>query len=104
MAKFYGNIGFAETVETEPGVWVEEITVRPYYGDLVRNTRRLENSGGVNDNVNISNDISIIADPYANHNFHSIRYIEFMGAKWKVSNIEVRYPRLILTIGGVYNG
>ena len=104
MAKFYGNIGFAETVETEPGVWVEETTVRPYYGDLVRNTRRLENSGGVNDNVNISNDISIIADPYANHNFHSIRYIEFMGAKWKVSNIEVQHPRLILTIGGVYNG
>lgn len=104
MAKFYGNIGFAETVEIEPGVWVEEMTVRPYYGDLVRNTRRLENSGGVNDNVNISNDISIIADPYANHNFHSIRYIEFMGAKWKVSNIEVRHPRLILTIGGVYNG
>lgn len=104
MAKFYGNIGFAETVETEPGVWVEEMTVRPYYGELVRNTRRLENSGGVNDNINISNDISIIADPYANHNFHSIRYIEFMGAKWKVSNIEVRYPRLILTIGGVYNG
>ena len=104
MAKFYGNIGFAETVETEPGVWVEEMTVRPYYGELVRNTRRLENSGGVNDNVNISNDISIIADPYANHNFHSIRYIEFMGVKWKVSNIEVRYPRLILTIGGVHNG
>lgn len=104
MAKFYGNIGFAETVETEPGVWVEGMTVRPYYGDLVRNTRRLENSGGVNDNVNISNDISIIADPYANHNFHSIRYIEFMGAKWKVSNIEVQHPRLILTIGGVYNG
>lgn len=104
MAKFYGNIGFAETVETEPGVWVEEMTVRTYYGDLVRNTRRLENSGGVNDNVNISNDISIIADPYANHNFHSIRYIEFMGAKWKVSNIEVQHPRLILTIGGVYNG
>ncbi len=104
MAKFYGNIGFAETVETEPGVWVEEMTVRPYYGDLVRNARRLENSGGVNDNVNISNDISIIADPYANHNFHSIRYIEFMGAKWKVSNIEVQHPRLILTIGGVYNG
>ena len=104
MAKFYGNIGFAETVETEPGVWVEEMTVRPYYGESVRNTRRLENSGGVNDNVNISNDIRIIADPYANHNFHSIRYIEFMGVKWKVSNIEVRYPRLILTIGGVYNG
>lgn len=104
MAKFYGNIGFAETVETEPGVWVEEMIVRPYFGDVVRNVRRLENSGGVNDNINISNEISIIADPYANQNFHSIRYIEFMGTKWKVSSIDVRYPRLILTMGGVYNG
>lgn len=104
MAKFYGNIGFAETVETDPGVWVEEMIVRPYFGDVVRNARRLENSGGVNDNINVSNEISIIADPYANQNFHSIRYIEFMGTKWKVSNIDVRYPRLILTIGGVYNG
>ena len=104
MAKFYGNIGFAETVETDPGVWVEEIVVRPYFGDVVRNARRLENSGGVNDNINISNEISIIADPYANQNFHSIRYIEFMGTKWKVSSIDVRYPRLILTMGGVYNG
>lgn len=104
MAKFYGNIGFAETVETDPGVWVEETIVRPYFGDVVRNVRRLENSGGVNDNINISNEISIIADPYANQNFHSIRYIEFMGTKWKVSSIDVRYPRLILTMGGVYNG
>lgn len=103
MAKYYGNIGFSETVETEPGIWEDVITVRPYYGDLIRNFRKLENSSGINDNVNVSNEISILSDPYANQNFHSIKYIEFMGTKWKVNNIEVQYPRLILSIGGVYN-
>ena len=104
MAKFYGEIGFAETVETVPGVWDERIIKRNYFGELIRNTRRLESSGQVNDNVNVENQISILADPYANQNFHSIRYVEFMGAAWKVSKVEVQYPRLILTLGGVYNG
>ena len=104
MAKFYGTIGYVNTVETEPGMWEEQKTERQYFGELVKNTRRLESSGGVNDNVNISNEVSIVADPYAYENFHAMRYIKFMGAKWKISNIEVRYPRLILTIGGVYNG
>lgn len=104
MAKFYGTIGYVKTVETEPGMWEEQKTERQYSGELVKNTRRLESSGGVNDNVNISNEVSIVADPYAYENFHAMRYIKFMGAKWKISNVEVRYPRLILTIGGVYNG
>ena len=104
MAKFDGTIGYVNTVETEPGMWEEQKTERQYSGELVKNTRRLESSGGVNDNVNISNEVSIVADPYAYENFHAMRYIKFMGAKWKISNIEVRYPRLILTIGGVYNG
>ena len=104
MAKYYGNVGYAETVETEPGRWKERIIERPYYGDSYRNTRLLQNSGGVNDNINVANQISIVADPYANQNFHSMRYVEFMGTAWKISNIEVQYPRLILTIGGVYNG
>lgn len=104
MAKFYGAIGYVNTVETEPGMWEEQKTERQYSGELVKNTRRLESSGGVNDNVNISNEVSIVADPYAYENFHAMRYIKFMGAKWKISNVEVRYPRLILTIGGVYNG
>ena len=103
MTKFYGEIGYVETTETEPGVWVENIIKRNYYGDLIRNTRSLVSSGNVNDNINISNEISILADPYANEHFHSMRYVEFMGAKWKISNIEVKYPRLILTIGGLYN-
>lgn len=102
--KWYGLIGYAETVETNPGVWTEEITERKHRGEVIRNTRMLQNSGQVNDNVNVSNTISIIADPYASKNFHSIRYITFMGTKWKVSNVDVQYPRLILTLGGVYNG
>lgn len=104
MAKYYGKIGYAETVETNPGVWTEQITERSYYGDMIRNTRRLQSAEQVNDNINIANDLSIIADPYAINNFHTMRYAEFMGTKWKISNIEVQYPRLILTLGGLYNG
>lgn len=104
MNKWYGNIGFAELVESEPGLWEETITVRPYYGDVLRNYRRLSNSGNVNDNVTVSNQISIVSDPYADQNFHSIRYVEYMGSKWKVSDVEVQRPRLILSLGEVYNG
>lgn len=104
MAKYYGKIGFAENVEVRPGYWEEQITERPYYGDLIRNARRLQSTDQLNDDINIANEISILADPYANQNFHAMRYIWFMGAKWKVSNVNVQYPRLILTIGGLYNG
>lgn len=104
MAKFYGKIGYASTVETKPGVYEEQIVERSYYGDLIRNTRRLQSADQVNDDINISNEISIVADPYATNNFHTMRYAVFMGTKWKISNVEVLYPRLILTLGGVYNG
>ena len=104
MAKFYGVIGFAATVETDPGVWEEQIIERHYYGDVIRNRRMLQTpSNTVNDNVNISNEISIVADPYAEQNMYAMRYIEFKGNKWKITNIDVNYPRLILTIGGLYN-
>ena len=104
MAKFYGVIGYAVTKETAPGVWTEEIAEQSYYGDLTRNMRRLQDSGDLNDDINVANEISIVADPYANANFHSMRYVAFMGAKWKISKVEVQYQRLILTLGGVYNG
>lgn len=103
MAKFYGPVGYAEQVETAPGVWTEQITERLYYGDLLRNTRKFQTSDTLNDDLNVANEISILADPFAYQNFHRIRYVTFMGAKWKVSNVEVQYPRLILTIGGVYH-
>lgn len=104
MAKFYGKIGYAESKETTPGIWKEQIIEREYRGDLIRNTRRMQTAETLNDDINISNEISIVADPYANQNFHSMRYVEFMGAKWKISNVDVQYPRLILSIGGIYNG
>jgi hypothetical protein len=104
MAKFYGPIGYAELKETKPGVHTEEITERNYYGDLIRNSRRLQSSENLNDDINVANEISILADPFANQNFHKMRYVEFMGAKWKITNVQVQYPRLVLTVGGVYNG
>lgn len=103
MAKFHGQIGYAETVETVPGVWKEQITEREYDGDFIRNTRKLQPSDQLNDNINVANEISIVADPFAINNIFSMRYVEFMGAKWKISSVEVRYPRLILTVGGLYN-
>lgn len=104
MAKWYGAIGYAEQVEKKPGVWVEEITERHYVGEILRNSRQLRSSDQLNDDINISNEISILSDPFAMQHFHTMRYVEFMGAKWKVSNINVQYPRLILTVGGLYNG
>lgn len=103
MAKWYGVIAFAETVQTAPSVWEEQIVKRSYFGDLTRNYSRLESSTQVNDSINISNTISILADPYANQNFHTMRYVEFMGARWKITSVEVQYPRLILSVGGLYN-
>jgi hypothetical protein len=105
MPKFKGVVGFADNAETEPGIYDEVITERRYSGDLLRNNRRLESSGNINDNINISNEISILADAYAFHHFHAIRYVEFEGAKWKVSSVDAtKRPRLVLTIGGLYNG
>ena len=103
MTRWCGVIGYAETLEIEPGVWSEEFTERKYYGDLLRNSRRIQGSQQVNDDITISNQISILADPYAVQHFHAIRYAELFGTKWKVSSVEVQYPRLILELGGIYN-
>lgn len=104
MAKYYGAIGYAETREISPGVWEEQITERMYYGDVIRNARRLETGESINDNPVVTNSISVVADAYAYQNILAIRYVKWMGARWKVSNAEVQSPRLILTIGDVYNG
>lgn len=103
MAKFSGKVGYINSVETAPGVWEEQYIEKQYYGDIIRNISKFQPSGGVNDNIAIANSISIIADPFANENFQYMRYVLFMGAKWKISDIEVQYPRIILTVGGVYN-
>lgn len=104
MAKYYGSVGYEDTNEPDSGVFKENITERQYYGDIIRNNRRLENSGEINDSINVTNQISIVADPYAIQNFWKIRYATFMGQKWKVKDVSVEQPRLILTLGGLYNG
>lgn len=105
MAKFYGPIGYAVPIETRPGVWKDEIEERNYSGDVIRDTSLWNTSqNSTNDDLNISKQISIVADLFANNNCHFMKYVRFMGANWKITSVEPRYPRLILTIGGVYNG
>ena len=107
MARYYGDIGFrtSSEVEDEDGIWEETIVPRKYYGDVVRNYVRNSYTDGMTTikTPECNNSISIVADPYANENFHNIVYATFMGTKWAVSNVEVQYPRLILALGGVYN-
>lgn len=101
--KFYGPIGFAITEETAPGVWEEVINERSYYGDVNRFAHRLQGTDKVNSDINISNEISIIADPFAMDSIYTMRYVKFMNAKWKITSIDVQYPRLVLSIGDLYN-
>lgn len=107
MAKWFGNIGYASDVEDPvgSGIYKKSWIIRQYQGDVVRNYLRMKEGDHVNDNITLSNEISIIADQFAYDNFHNIQYVEYMGAKWKVTGIDaISRPRLNLTLGGVYNG
>lgn len=104
MAKWCGVVGYAEQMETSPGVWNEEFTEHKYFGEVIQDSRRLQSANQVHDNIVVLTRVSFVADPFALSNFHSIRYARYMGANWEVSNVDVQYPRLILTLGGVYNG
>lgn len=104
MPKYYGEIGFLQAqVETAPGIYENQVVTKNYYGDLVRNIKRSENQGQMNDDVKINNSISIVADRFLNYNFHSILYVYFMGNKWKVGSVDASNPpRLILELGDLY--
>jgi hypothetical protein len=106
MAKFYGEIGYAESnVETAPGVYTDQLVEYSYYGDVIRNTRGLEDGQSINNDLTVSNSISIVADAYAREHFFAMRYIKWAGALWTISDVDAsRPPRLILRLGGVYNG
>lgn len=104
MAKFYGSIGYGETMEKSPGVWEDVILEHKYYGDVLRNTRKLQDGQSVNSDISVNNSISIVADAYANEHFFAIRYIRWAGTLWTVTEVEVQSPRLLLRLGGVYNG
>ena len=105
MARWFGKVGYSDSVEADPGVWTPNDIVREYYGDVIRNTTRWTgNPESTNDDLTVNSQISIVADPFAIANFHAIKWIEFMGVTWKVTNIDPQPPRLLLTLGGVYNG
>lgn len=106
MGRFYGEVGYGETVETVPGsgVWADVITERKLYGDVTRNTRRLDSGEKVNDDISVGNSISVIADAYANEHFFNMRYVKWAGVRWTIREVEVQSPRLLLSLGGVYNG
>jgi hypothetical protein len=104
MARFFGEVGFATTVESTPGVWTDAMQPRDYYGDVVKNTRQLQSGDQVNSDVNVANSLSIIADDYAMEHFLDIKYVYWLGGYWIVTNVAVQPPRLVLDIGGVYNG
>lgn len=104
MNKWFGKVGYANSSEVRPGVCEEVITEREYFGDVVRFNKQTENSGEVIDNISVTVSISIVADPFAYDHFHTIKYVEYMGSKWKVKTVDPQYPRLVLSLGGLYNG
>ena len=104
MARFFGRVGYGEPLEESPGVWVDQIVERSYFGDVVRNMRRSNEGENLNNDLSVSNSISIVADAYANDHFFAIKYVEWAGTLWTVSNVEVQTPRLLLRLGEVYNG
>lgn len=104
MAKFYGAVGYVEVQETGLDIYTNVPVERMYRGDIEENSRRLENGEGVNDDVKINNRVSIVADAYAYQHMHALRYVKWMGVAWKATSVVSKRPRLIITLGGVYNG
>lgn len=105
MARFFGEVGYGFSVETPEGsgVYKDEITEASYQGDVIRNVRTLQAGTKVNDDISVSNSISIVADQFAIDNFMNIKYVRWMGKAWIVTNVDVQPPRLILSLGSVYN-
>lgn len=104
MARWYGEIGFSTTEETAPGIHTEVIVTREYYGDLIKQSiRRADINHSTNKDVDISNRISFVADPFAYAHIGQIRYATYAGLKWEVSDIDIDRPRLTVSLGGVYN-
>lgn len=104
MAKFYGKVGFGVTRESAPGVWTTQIEEVSYSGDVTQNARRWQQGAHLNDDLTLNMTISIIANDYAMTNLGAVKYVIFKGVKWKVTAVDIEHPRIILTIGGVYNG
>lgn len=104
MTRFHGTVGFGQSTEVKLGVWKDVITERKYFGSEVRSSRGLVSNAELNDDMSTGTSISILADSYALENFFAMRFVEWAGTLWKVTNVDVQRPRLILRLGGVYNG
>lgn len=102
--KFFGNIGFGSQTEIRPGVWDDIITEKQYFGDVTRAARRLSEGVEINNDISLTNSISIVADAFANEHIFAMRYVQWQGQYWNVTEVEVQRPRLLLRLGGVYNG
>lgn len=102
MAKYYGIIGFATQEETKPGIWEDVIVERPYKGDVLRNGRRYDRSENINDNFTITNQFSIVSDAFLYSHIPALRYLEYMGSKFKIVSAEIDRPRVTISVGGVY--
>lgn len=101
--KYYGKLGFVEYKETAPGLYVETISEYAYYGDTVRIISHWQGAEKVTEDVKLNNQISVVIDPYALENYANLRYVTFMNSKWKVSAVEIQYPRLVISFGGLYH-
>lgn len=104
MAKFFGKIGYATSTETSPGVFTDVITEHEYSGDVLRQNKQWIGRDQVNDDLDVANRISIVSDDFANENIPSMRYVIWSGSYWSIKTVEIERPRLILSVGGVYNG
>ncbi len=104
MSKFYGKLGYVKTTETVPGVYKPVVTEKMYAGDILKADKKWNQSDNLNDDINLSMRIGIVTDHFANQNIGNLKYVEYLGSKWKVTKVDLSLPRQILSIGGVYNG
>lgn len=103
--KFSGKAGFRiDDVETEHGVYEPIVVVKAIKGSVVINHYQHQNSDkSTIDNVRITNQLSIVANQFLNEHISNLMYIEFQGVKWKVESFDIRPPRVVVSLGGVYN-
>lgn len=103
MPKCSGVIGYALAEETQPGVWTEGMVEKKYYGDIVRDNRKVVDQGEINGSINVSNDISVVSNKFMLTNMAFMRYISFANSKWKIKSVDIKPPRMIISLGGFHN-
>src|SRR5699024_8897651 len=101
MAKYSGMVGYAIQREVRPDIWESVPVERKMRGDVYKLSNRVDSGSKVNDDITLNTTISLIADPFAYENFTNLKYVTYLGVKWKVTEVDIQRPRLVLTIGGI---